>query len=112
MTGRVDGALNQVAGTVPVIGPPGEAKDGIAPRVVATSVESAGAGAAWLDGGGLVVLLVAVVVGGAVAIVDDAGRGAVASPPDLLQAGISTQMATAVRTATRHRRITSPRPAE
>jgi hypothetical protein len=48
----VDGALCQVAGTVPLVGPPGKANVGIAPRVVATSVELAGAGV--LDTGALV----------------------------------------------------------
>ena len=58
----MDGALCQVAGTVPVIGPPGEAKAAMVPRVVATNVESAGAGAVGLDVGGLDVLVGAVAV--------------------------------------------------
>lgn len=99
MTGSVDGASNQVAGTVPLMGPPGEENDGIAPRVVATSVESADADDAWLEGRGA-------------AADGDAGRGAAALPPDSPQAVISTHMAKAVRPATRHRRLTSPGPAE
>jgi hypothetical protein len=97
----VEGALNQVAGTVPVLGPPGEANDGIAPLVVATSVEPAGAGSASLDGTEPLL-----VVGGAVLV--DSGPGRAVFPLDLLHAGSSTQMASAARTATRHRRLTSP----
>jgi hypothetical protein len=69
MTGTVDGALCQVAGTVPVIGPPGEANAGMAPWVVATSVESAGADAAWVDGGEVILLLLLLVAAAVPAIV-------------------------------------------
>jgi hypothetical protein len=110
MTGKVDGALNQAAGTVPVVGPPGAAKDGMAPLVVATSVEPAGAGEAWVDGVGPVVLAVALVAGGAVSVVDAEGEAALR--PELLQAGISTQRAKPVTTATERRRLMSPGTAE
>jgi hypothetical protein len=115
MTGRLDGAPNHVAGTVPDIGPPGEPKDGIAPRVVATSVESDTAGPTWLDEDGLVGLVAGgplVVVLGAVGAIVDPGRGAAAFPSDELHAGISTPIANAIRAATKYWRLTSPKPAE
>jgi hypothetical protein len=71
MTGRVEGAPCQVAGTVPLRGPPGTRKLGMAPRVVATSVHPGGATGIESAALGSVVLGAAVcaeVVGGGMAV--------------------------------------------
>ena len=89
---------------VPLIGPPGEPKAGMAPRLVATSVELAGADAAWIDAGGrvncvdvsgvvvVVVLVLAALVG-----------GAAVRRLEWAQAGSSMQMASATGTSSRCR---------
>jgi hypothetical protein len=86
--------------------PPGDAKAGMVPWVVATRVESAGADAGWLDAGGLLVL----VVGGtaAPAIFVLVGRGLAALRVEWLHAEVSRQIASAMRAPSRTRRLTSP----
>jgi hypothetical protein len=97
ITGRVDGALCQVPGTVPITGPPGKAKAEMAPRVVATSVEPAGAGA--LEGGVLVTGGPVVAVAGG-ARVGAVGAGGAADRRPSLHDGSSVMAAAAISAVT------------
>jgi hypothetical protein len=78
----------------------------MAPWVVATRVDSAGADAGWLDAGGLLVLVVSGTVEPAILVL--VGRGLAAVRVEWLHAEVSTQIASAMSAVSRTRRLMSP----